>query len=440
MGRYFLDDSDVRRIKSGLDKLDFYTKGGVLQRRKRGKLTAGGPAQSTGATFQLIKGVVTDVKDVTIPPTDYFPQEQKFSYCTITDPDGIKSFEEDSKPPVEDPVNVAFEDDDVPAIGDTIWAAYYEAILVIPDHDNDDYVDSTITINWYKIATGKESKIQLVLIDDDIIIDETTDYAAPPATRGVKEDHPATELQITDIILTEAEMQAGVAIVFQDPIPVNDTDYTSNLVEKFNLEGYERIKLNLKYFRKPLQRVLNSGNVQSDYTDTNHLELDTTASDIEDYYVGAIVRITYGTGDGEEYKILGYQAGPKKITIDGMWISQPDGSSTYEITRPEPGYKKDKDKLILATIVIDDPNGGDYGRKVVRYDTIPVWYDDGISFKVGKYTRKDYPNYPENDPWPPPNLPENYFNRKFRGIVVQGVLVTILCKSLPAPILPDPSS
>lgn len=77
-----------------------------------------------------------------------------------------------------------------------------------------------------------------------------------------------------------------------------------------------------------------------------------------------------------------------------------------------------------------------------EYATVTIFYDDGDDFKVGKYTRADYPDYDPEAPWPPPDVtdPDVFFKRRFRGITINGVLVTILCKMLPAPPLPPPSS
>ncbi|HSW46493.1 MAG TPA: hypothetical protein VLM89_13075 [Phycisphaerae bacterium] len=44
------------------------------------------------------------------------------------------------------------------------------------------------------------------------------------------------------------------------------------------------------------------------------------------------IRITGGTGEGQERKITGYTAGDYKATVDAAWETVPDATSVYEIT------------------------------------------------------------------------------------------------------------
>lgn len=95
--------------------------------------------------------------------------------------------------------------------------------------------------------------------------------------------------------------------------------------------------------------------------------------------------------------------------------------------------------MLLDYYVTTEP---EYELKTVRYKTIPIWTDDGKQFTVGEYDRSDYPDYPENEDFPPAGLPENFLKRRYRGIAINNVLITGLCKVLPAPPLPEtpPSS
>lgn len=101
-------------------------------------------------------------------------------------------------------------------------------------------------------------------------------------------------------------------------------------------------------------------------------------------------------------------------------------------------YQSDDEDSSLAYSVIDDEANE---RKIVRYATTSVWYDDGKPFLVGKYTRADYPDFDESTEFPSDeeggDLPLGFLNRRYRGIAINGVLITASCKVLPAPELPD---
>jgi hypothetical protein len=104
----------------------------------------------------------------------------------------------------------------------------------------------------------------------------------------------------------------------------------------------------------------------------------------------------------------------------------------------DPGVLDETTGLVLATVQTEED-----GDIVISYDTIPIYYDDGQPFIVGSYTRADYPDYPENELFPPDGegtyaeMPEDYFNRKWRGIAVNRTLVTATCKPVsPPPLIP----
>jgi hypothetical protein len=89
--------------------------------------------------------------------------------------------------------------------------------------------------------------------------------------------------------------------------------------------------------------------------------------------------------------------------------------------------------LTLATGMVPSGTGTGLGP---GYFTVPIFYDDGKTFEVGKYTRQDYPSYNENLTFPPTGLTANFLHKKWRGIAINSVLVTTMCKVLPAPALP----
>lgn len=104
-------------------------------------------------------------------------------------------------------------------------------------------------------------------------------------------------------------------------------------------------------------------------------------------------------------------------------------------TASDPGYDEYAIKMVLDTTQLD-------GATI--YATQEVFYDDGKDWELGEYEQEDYPDYPEGELFPPDGTgtyevpPENFLKKKYRGIAVKDanedwVLVTALCKALPAP-------
>lgn len=244
--------------------------------------------------------------------------------------------------------------------------------------------------------------IKIVLIDADI--------------PGIDEAAPQDLLETADIPLGSGEETWDV--FFQDP---PDDDYAENLVDNLNLWRYKRLKLTLKYFE---DGDAETGTAEAGASTTITLE-DGLASTTDDYYIGDMITIASGTGSGQSKEITDYVGSTRVATVESAWSTNPSTDSVYQITSTA--------DRTLAYTVIDD---ADNDRKIVRYATTDVRYDDGKPFLVGEYQRSDYPDFPENDVFPPEGLPEGFLNRRFRGIVIGGVLVTILCKPLPAPELP----
>lgn len=103
-----------------------------------------------------------------------------------------------------------------------------------------------------------------------------------------------------------------------------------------------------------------------------------------------------------------------------------------EATSSDPGYESGKTKLILAT------EENEYGE--FEYSTQTFYYDDGADFLVGEYTRSDYPDFDENEIFPPAGLPEGFLNKRYRAVAVNGTIMTIFCEVLSPPPLPDEGS
>lgn len=72
-----------------------------------------------------------------------------------------------------------------------------------------------------------------------------------------------------------------------------------------------------------------NGTAQGGGTNTITLAASDTAA--SDFYVGYSIRITGGTGSGQQRVITGNNFGTKQATVDENWSTQPDGTSTYSI-------------------------------------------------------------------------------------------------------------
>lgn len=105
-----------------------------------------------------------------------------------------------------------------------------------------------------------------------------------------------------------------------------------------------------------------------------------------------------------------------------------------EAASGDPGYSPYATKYILDTEQVTE-SGNDY----LRFATKTYYYDDGVSFSVGSYTRKDYPDYPEDETFPPTGsatykaVPELYLKCKYRVLTINKTLVVRVCKKLMPP-------
>jgi hypothetical protein len=195
---------------------------------------------------------------------------------------------------------------------------------------------------------GGGATIRIVLIDADI--------------DGITEADPQDILTDSDVELGEDE--EGWSIVFQDP---PDDDYGENHVDDLNLLRYRRVKVALKYYKT----TDITGTAQTGSTSTT-LKLASGASSDNDFYNGDTITITGGTGSGQTKTISDYVGSTRVATVDSAWSTTPDNTSQYTITSSR--------NSALAYDVIDDSAND---RKVVRYATTDVWYDDGKPFLGG---------------------------------------------------------
>jgi hypothetical protein len=261
------------------------------------------------------------------------------------------------------------------------------------------------------------NSVLIVLIEDDI--------------PGITEADPICELTAENVVLTTEEIAAEYAIQLQDPAP-EDGNFDDNPVDSLNLLTYSRVKLILKFFH-PAKVVLTTGTATAGDTDTITISDDDTAED--GAYVDSWITITDGVGVGQEAQITA-NSSDHVLTVTPAWPGdQPDATSLYEIARREPCYDPDTNKLNLATTVIDDPDHVP-PRKIVRFATTQVFYDDGKPLALGTYKKQDYPGYPE-EVFPPDGTgtyeaeDPSFFKKRVRGIAINGVLVRELCKDLP---------
>lgn len=239
---------------------------------------------------------------------------------------------------------------------------------------------------------GGGGDLQIVLIDTDI--------------SGIKEHTP-----INYLIDSEVEKPSGYAVVFQDPPSDN---YNENEVEELDLLQYKRVKIPLKVFKtEPVTGVVISATPSG-------ITLDSSAVAEADAYNGDTITITSGHGAGQSKPFADYSAS-RVGSFSSVWDIEPEPGDLYSISS--------ESNLVLDHEVINDSANN---RVIVRYKTINVWYDDGEAFLVGKYKRADFPDYPEHEQFPG-DIPEEKLSRRFRGIVINGVLVTALCKPLPPP-------
>ena len=239
---------------------------------------------------------------------------------------------------------------------------------------------------------GAPVSMQIVLIEDDI--------------DGAAEDDPQTSVTASDIPLTAQEVTDGWSVAFEDPPGTSVSDLA--------LVSYKRVEVDLKYYvGTPITGTATAGG-----TDTITLEVGSSSSD--DFYNDDTV-----TAGGETKTIIDYVGSTRVATVDSDWVTVPDNTTDYSISSSE-------NQRLAYTVTSDSATK----KKTVKYSTKKIYYDDGKPFLMGEYERSDYPDFPENDTFPPSGLAAGFLNRKFRGIAINGILITVLCKALPPPELP----
>jgi hypothetical protein len=99
-----------------------------------------------------------------------------------------------------------------------------------------------------------------------------------------------------------------------------------------------------------------TGTAQTGSTATT-LKLAAAASAVDDVYIGAKVRITGGTGNGQSATIIDYVGSTKVATVDRPWTVTPDATSLYSID-PYARYNPVSDMLTMdaATFYYNEGN------------------------------------------------------------------------------------
>ncbi len=278
--------------------------------------------------------------------------------------------------------------------GDTVYAFHDRNLANLEGDNLDEQWRVTSAFDFPVETTGGGTvDIDIVLIDEDI--------------DGAEENDPQQFAEASDIPLTAQEVTDGYTVVFEDP--------PGTTVSNLPLTSYTRTIVELKYYEgSPINGTADgAGGVDT-------ITLAVGSSSTDDFHVDDAISV-----NGETKNITGYVGATRVATVASDWATPPVDADPYVINSSK--------NLGLAKEIIDDAANK---KKIVRHKTKSIRYDDGKPFLLGEYTRSDYPNYPENSAFPPPGLDPGFLNRKFRGVAINGVLITVLCKALPPPELP----
>lgn len=80
-----------------------------------------------------------------------------------------------------------------------------------------------------------------------------------------------------------------------------------------------------------LGRTAGSGTAQSGAAST--ITLDAADTRADDFYNDMTIRITGGTGEGQEKTVTDYVESTKVVTVDSAWTTSPDATSTYALQK-----------------------------------------------------------------------------------------------------------
>jgi len=158
--------------------------------------------------------------------------------------------------------------------------------------------------------------------DGDLVTGATTPDAEVSLNGDTFADctNESTEIATTSgiyyLTLTAAEMKADIVAV----------------IAKSATSGMKTTPFVM--YPKKLPLLLTSDNAGA-YDSTTTINLGSSASAIDDYYIGCLVYIYGGTGSGQVRQITDYVGSTKLATVHVAWATNPDATSDLKVYRTE---------------------------------------------------------------------------------------------------------
>lgn len=113
-----------------------------------------------------------------------------------------------------------------------------------------------------------------------------------------------------------------------------ENEISSNLADTVNTGATHNIANSIgKQIRQAAggqTTTLLSGTAQAGSTSTT-IKLSSSASATNSIYVGATVVLTGGTGVGQSRRIVAYNGSTKVATVDRVWVTTPDNTTTFDV-------------------------------------------------------------------------------------------------------------
>jgi hypothetical protein len=175
----------------------------------------------------------------------------------------------------------------------------------------------------------------------------------------------------------------------QDTYDVTGYDGAPDLSKFQDTQFYSIFVLNLLFKGTAISG--GAGTIVIPATLTNIGEESATSSE-DDFYAGYTIRITAGTGSGQERSVASYAAGTRTITVDTAWSTPPDSTSQFEIDLSE----------AISVTENDDTYLGAYLRIDIEDNAQEASYLEAGRLMAGDYFKPgidiDPPSYGFVDP------------------------------------------